>query len=220
MGLEGALSAINMTAGVVGQVAGGFGASRASSASGRAAQEAYNAEADLLEEQSAINSRETLREGQRRAEEIRRFREMQASKYNASGVLLEGTPLVVLADTAAKGAEEVAAILARGEAQASLARKQANQLRNRGRNALIAARSQGRSALASSLFNIGRLGVFARSNADFSRAEGGRPALASQRRGYRLAMPELQDIDNGLAPIPGRLPIFENGPAPIPRIYG
>lgn len=81
-------------------------------------QALYGAQQDL-----AIS--EAGRDANQRADEVRHFREEQANKYNGSGVLLSGSPLIVLEYTRQKGQQEINAIVNRGHATADLLRRQA-----------------------------------------------------------------------------------------------
>lgn len=120
------IMAINQAAGAV----AGFGQGVSQYASARN-------EANALEAQSQLVEAEAEAEARRKERQIRSFRDAQAARFNKSGVMLEGTPLLVLQETINLGREEVDAVLARGNAQANLVRTQAGRTRSAGRNALI-----------------------------------------------------------------------------------
>lgn len=79
----------------------------------------------LYDEQAKLAISESARDAVNRADEVRHFREAQANSYNGSGVLLSGSPLIVLEYTRQKGQQEINAIVNHGQATADLLRRQA-----------------------------------------------------------------------------------------------
>ena len=106
-------------------------------AGGLAGRSAYSSEAEMMEEQARIAQEEARIEAMQRARDVGKFQQRQASTYLASGVTLEGTPVIVMEETRQQGQAEVDAILRRGAAQARLAEMKAKQHKNAGRNSLI-----------------------------------------------------------------------------------
>lgn len=81
-------------------------------------QALYGEQADLALSESARNANQ-------RADQIAHFQASQASGYSSSGVMLQGSPMLVMEYTRQKGQEEINAITAQGQAQADFARRQA-----------------------------------------------------------------------------------------------
>ncbi|MBX9937658.1 MAG: hypothetical protein K2Y32_00310 [Candidatus Obscuribacterales bacterium] len=100
--------------------------------SGREQQAAAQAEAASLSKQSSIAYEESLMEAARKEYQVRQFREQQALKFASSGITLQGSPLGVLAETEALGAQEVSAIKRRGEALSGLYEAEGLQMLRRG----------------------------------------------------------------------------------------
>lgn len=105
--------------------------------SGLSGMRATASEAELEQAQGALLAQEAQYDAIQKARDVKRFREAQASGYNASGVTLEGTPLLVLEETRRLGQEEVDAILRRGTAAQYLYNKKATQTKRSGRMALL-----------------------------------------------------------------------------------
>lgn len=99
--------------------------------------EAVGQEAGALQKQADIALQEAGREAQIKARDVKEFREMQALKYSGQGVLLEGSPMIVLEETRKRGQQEINAILRRGAAQADLLRRQALMVQTKGRASLL-----------------------------------------------------------------------------------
>jgi len=98
-------------------------------------QDALNAQADIALKESARRAAKVAREG-------KQYREQQAATYNASGILLEGSPMAVLNETRKLVHEEIDAISESGAAQADLFRRKAMIVGNEGRAALVGQRMQ------------------------------------------------------------------------------
>jgi hypothetical protein len=94
-------------------------------------------EAGLIRDEGDILYDEALRSADQEAEEGSRFQSTQKMKYLMSGVLLQGTPLLVLEDTAVKTKEKIEAIKERGLAQRRLAYTRANMLAETGRSKFL-----------------------------------------------------------------------------------
>lgn len=98
---------------------------------------AAKAEANLLEQQGALQQEEAVAEAQRVANDRRKFRKKQKVAFLKNGITLAGSPLLVIEETRRESQLEVDAIVRRGRAQASLAFQQAAITRGGGRAALI-----------------------------------------------------------------------------------
>jgi len=139
MGIETALL-IGTLVSAAGAVVGGI------QARGAAEQQASDTRAEATRQ---ANLRQQEREQQARAEarENIALEKRQKLSFLKSGVSLEGSPLLLLAETRRKGTENVAAILKTGQTEAtSLLRAgtfQSNQLKSRGRQALIGGLTKG-----------------------------------------------------------------------------
>lgn len=90
----------------------------------------YNEQGDIALSEATRSAAKTAREG-------KAYRENQANTYNNSGVMLEGSPMLVLNETRRLVEEETNAIVDRGKAQARLFRYQAQVANNEGRAAIL-----------------------------------------------------------------------------------
>lgn len=103
---------------------------------GEAQQEAYNANAKVAEENAKAAKESSAWEEQQSRLRLTRLMGTQRTLYAKAGVdLSSGSPLMVLADTAAKGAEEVQAIRYGGDVAATQQLNQARLDRMYGKNA-------------------------------------------------------------------------------------
>lgn len=98
-------------------------------------------EALLIERQGQIAMEEATRAAFNLARDAKSFREEQANAYNASGVLLEGSPMMVLEETRNRAKEEVDALIKHGAAVQELENKKAFILRNNARSELLGAQT-------------------------------------------------------------------------------
>jgi len=87
-------------------------------------------------------------------EDARAFKAQQGVQFLKGGILLEGSPLAILDETALRTEEQLSAIRARGAAQEQASRTRATAIRNRGRSALISGLSAG-IAKGASVFATG-----------------------------------------------------------------
>jgi len=90
-----------------------------------------------LRRQGAVALRESEAEAERVGEQGRRFGQRQRLSFLKQGVRLECSPLLILAETAEKSAEEVAGIQRRGQAQAQLFRSRGQITERGGRSRLL-----------------------------------------------------------------------------------
>jgi hypothetical protein len=150
MGIETALLAAGMSAGTASAVGTGFSILSGVSSLvgglqslGAGSQQAKNAEA-----QAAIAAREQVRvsarEAQLEQENVDDVRRRQKLAFMASGVSLQGSPLLVMEETRRKGAENVEEIRMGGGASAGARLTE-------GRIAASQARSAGRAGFMSGL---------------------------------------------------------------------
>lgn len=140
-------------------------------------QDAINAQADIALAEARRRAAKTAREGLH-------FRENQAMAYNASGILLEGSPMAVLNETRKLVGEEIDAITESGFAQADLMRRKAMQVGNEGRAALLGQRiSYGADQAVSRAQEIGQRPNFALQAAQFVNSmysgSGAKPSIYS-----------------------------------------
>lgn len=112
----------------------------------RAAQDlqtqAIEQEGQAQEQQAQLAVEEAQLEAIRVGQNAKAFRETQANQYSANGVLLEGSPLLVLAETEARATAEVNALMNRGKALSELIRKRSNIATLQGRAALLGQEAQ------------------------------------------------------------------------------
>jgi hypothetical protein len=115
------------------------------------AQRAAEFEAAQLEVNAQIAAEEAARDADKIARDGRNFMAEQAVAYGASGVTLEGSPLLVLDDTRRKAQEEVDATYRRGQQVAAAMKTQAQITREFGMFKSTASQNRGRSALIGSV---------------------------------------------------------------------
>lgn len=115
----------------------------------------FEDEAALQEEQGRIVRQEAQIEAARTAKERRKFLARQKLAFIKSGVSLEGSPLLVLAETKAESQKEVDAIVRRGQAQQRLFFQKAAISRSRGRAALLGGIGIAAPDIFSAVTNVG-----------------------------------------------------------------
>lgn len=103
------------------------------------ASQSYQTQANSLNNQANIADFEGDRTALQKVDQVSQFREGQAAQEGASGVLLQGSPLMNLEYTRQRGQQEVDAILARSQAQSDLIRQGSVQVMNEGRASLLGA---------------------------------------------------------------------------------
>lgn len=124
---------------------------------GMQARKAGEAQADLAREQAgqqaAETERVTKREVQLEERDIKATLERQKIAYLASGVSLEGSPLLMMEETRQRGAENIEEIKKAGEAQSaaqiSEGRLKADEAKARGRQQLLGGITSGIGGFAS-----------------------------------------------------------------------
>lgn len=87
---------------------------------GRAQNKAAQAQADLIEQETKIQA-------ERKEQEVESFRKKQEMAFLKSGVILEGSPLMVLHETERKGLEDVQNIKSTGSKKAAAVRQSGRQ---------------------------------------------------------------------------------------------
>lgn len=100
-------------------------------------QASIDQETALQNQQADLVLQEAARNAQLKAEELSNFRSAQAQKINSSGVLLEGSPLLVMNADVNKGRQEIEALMSGAKAQADLMRRRAYIGNNTGRAAIL-----------------------------------------------------------------------------------
>jgi hypothetical protein len=105
--------------------------------SGVQANKAAKEQAAQIEEQAAIAKAEADRAAEQKSVERRRFLAEQRMAYLASGVSLEGTPLIVQGDTWNEFQQEIEAIRRSGAAQYGFSMREAANTRKTGRAQLV-----------------------------------------------------------------------------------
>ena len=100
---------------------------------GYQAKKAGNAEARGIREQALLQQEETLREAGRVRNERRKFLAKQSLAFVKGGVSLEGSPLLILEETAIESAKEVAALKAQGASQLKFGVDRAERAKKAGR---------------------------------------------------------------------------------------
>ncbi len=98
---------------------------------------ASESQASALRSQASLVRAETAAEIERYKISASRYKASQKMAYIKSGVQIEGSPLDVLDETARTASENISAIRAQGEAEATKLTSQARQVRSAGRAALV-----------------------------------------------------------------------------------
>ena len=106
-------------------------------ASGMMKNQEAKREARSLENQARLTEQEAEAEARIHEIRVRKFAANQKAAFLKNGVTLDGSPLMVLEETARIGGEEAGAIRRSGAARAQLFRENATQAKNAGRAALI-----------------------------------------------------------------------------------
>lgn len=115
MGIESAI--LGPALGVVGGIGSIFG--------GNSANAAANSQANLIMRETDIKAKEKERE-------VKEFESQQKVDYASSGVILSGSPLLVLEETRERGFEDVKNIRETGRASAASARAEGRAAMTRG----------------------------------------------------------------------------------------
>lgn len=133
------LGAATATSGGLGKWFGAMGAVQALAQIGQGAAQNNNAQADAaaMQRQSDLVLQQTQLESAQKAREVNRFAADQEVQYASSGVTMEGSPALVLAETRRLGQQEVNAMTQRGKYQAQLMRTNAMRSRAMGRQELL-----------------------------------------------------------------------------------
>ena len=97
----------------------------------------FQQNASLDEEQAGLTEQTAALNAENAAIEGRDMMGQQAQGYNNSGVLLQGTPMKVIAQTQSLANEQVSNIIAQGQASSNSSLIQANQTLNNGYAALL-----------------------------------------------------------------------------------
>lgn len=117
-----------------------------SRAAGIESQRASKREARAIKKQGAKTAEEARVASERELQEGERFQARQKLSFLKSGVSLEGSPLLALAETEEEFKTRAAATKAAGEARFQLARDRAKNLRIRGRAAILGSTAQSAEA--------------------------------------------------------------------------
>lgn len=135
---------------------------------------------ELYMQQANLAVSEAQVDALQKAEQVSDFRETQALAYSGSGVLLTGSPLLVLEKTRLKGRVEMNAIINRGYATADMLRRQALVGDMQGRTNMAAQEMQFENAAGQ--FRIDRLTQEALAKVNLMQANAARlPAHFNQR---------------------------------------
>lgn len=114
---------------------------------GEKQQEAYNYNAQVAEETAVQEQKKSAYDEQMHRAEVRRILSTQRALYGKSGVTIEGSPLLVMEDTAKQGELDALAIRYGGDVAAARARSEASLLRMQGENVREASYYQAGSTL-------------------------------------------------------------------------
>jgi len=114
-------------------------------------KEAFDKEAELLEEQGVLAQFEAEEEARRIEDETVRFEKKQKLAFLKAGVTLSGSPLFVFEETRTEGFKQSEAVRRRGRAQVTLSQRKADITRSSGRAAFVGGIGQGIGSAASTL---------------------------------------------------------------------
>ena len=128
--------------------------------SGFQKNKAAKAEASLLEEQGQIARDEADAEASRVAEANSKFIKRQKLAFLKNGVSLAGSPLLILDESQAESAKQVAAIQKSGQSQQTLAQRKAKITKSAGRAALVGSVFQAGGQAASGFVAGKEAGLF------------------------------------------------------------
>ncbi|OGP65584.1 MAG: hypothetical protein A3K22_03505 [Deltaproteobacteria bacterium RBG_16_42_7] len=103
--------------------------------SGQQQKKAYKANAAILEQDALAEKQKAEYEEGAHRNRIRQILSRQKALYGKSGVQMEGSPLLVMEDTAAQGEMDALAIRYGGDVAAARTRSEANLMRMQGRTA-------------------------------------------------------------------------------------
>ncbi len=96
-----------------------------------------SADAAAQQRQADLVLQQTQAEMNQKARDVKRFAADQEVQYAGSGVTLEGSPALVIAETRRLGQQEIDAMKKRGQYQAQLMRTNAMRTKAAGRQALL-----------------------------------------------------------------------------------
>jgi hypothetical protein len=136
----------------VSTVVGSFAQAGQQQASAQAQANAANYNAAVAQQNANASYQAALADKQQQDRENRSRLETVRSKYLASGVTLEGTPLMVLDEEVTQNALESDKILHRGEVQRASYMNQANLQKYQGDTALSVGSSQASSTILGGVF--------------------------------------------------------------------
>lgn len=100
--------------------------------------ESAGQEADALRQQGQQTYQDYAAQAEKTVKDAATYKETQAVSYLKSGVMLEGTPLGVLAETTARAQDEANSLVSRGTAERELSYKKAKITESEGRAGLFA----------------------------------------------------------------------------------
>jgi flagellar biosynthesis component FlhA len=119
------------------------------------ANKAAKEQASQIEEQAQTAKAESNRVAEQKNVERRRFLAEQRMAYLASGVSLEGTPMIVQGDTWNEFQQEIDSIRRSGAAQYGFSMKEAATTRNTGRAQLVSGILSGVGTAAGGAYKAG-----------------------------------------------------------------
>ena len=169
-GLSAALSSSSSTAAPANEGLGPWAAipaifsSVAGAMSSFSANSAQNSQAQMELQQAQIQRDEEYFKANQKQREVDRFQKEQIMQFASSGVLVSGSPLAVLADTALQGKQEVDAMRRRGDALYKLGVMKADNANSTGRNSLLSGLFGSMSGGLSNFLKGKQLGLFSSSN--------------------------------------------------------
>jgi hypothetical protein len=114
-------------------------------ASGVMQNQAAQKQAKAMEQQGDIQKAEMLTAAAQKREDTRKFQERQILAFTKNGVMIQGSPLLVLSETMTKGNQEADAMVSRGYALESLADANASATSDGGKAALVGSLGQAAS---------------------------------------------------------------------------
>ena len=146
-----------ITAIVVITAVAAFGGAYMQYEQGQEQKKAYEANAEIAKADAAATEQKTQYDETAHRENVKRILSRQRALYGSSGVEMQGSPLLVMQDTAAQGEMDALAIRYGGDVEAARKRSEANVMKMQGKSAERLGMIGAGTTLLSGAGQIGRM---------------------------------------------------------------